>query len=114
MQIIPFKEPAQWQEQISLEGIIYNFTFTWNALNEFWMMDIYNRDEIPLILGIKIVPLFPLLKPFTVVGKPPGEIICQNVVNSPDTISRFDMSQKFELIYYSQGELEQLVPPVET
>lgn len=109
MQVIPFKEAAQWQEQIELEGVIFIFSFTWNALNEFWTMDIYNRDEDPLILGIKIVPNYPLLMPYTVFGKPAGEIVCQNIVNAPDTISRFDMSQKFELVYYAQGELEALL-----
>jgi len=106
MQIIPFKQPAKWQEQIELDRIIYILEFTWNALNEFWTMNIYNRNEEPLILGIKIVPNFPLLKAYTVFGKPEGEIICQNIINSPDTISRFDMSQKFELVYYSTQELQ--------
>lgn len=113
MFIIPFKEPAQWEEQIELEGVIYIFVFTWNALNEFWSMDIYNRDEFPLILGIKIVPNYPLLAPYTVFGKPAGEIICQNVVNAPDSISRYDMSQKFELVYYFEDELESLLDQVE-
>lgn len=109
MQIIPFKQPAQWQEQIELDRIIYILVFTWNALNEFWTMDIYNRNEDPIILGIKIVPNYPLLRAYTAVEKPPGEIICQNIVNAPDTISRFDMSQKFELVYYSAGELDALL-----
>ena len=109
MQIIPFKEASQWQEQIELEGVQYIFNFTWNALNEFWTMDIYNRDEEPLILGIKIVPNYPLLQPYTVFGKPAGEIVCQNVVNAPEGIGRFDMSQKFQLVYYNEGELAQII-----
>lgn len=113
MFIIPFKDPAQWQEQIELEDAIYILNFTWNALNEFWVMDIYNRNDLPLILGIKIVPNYPLLSPYTVFGKPAGEIVCQNVVNAPSTIGRFDMSQKFELIYYFQGELDQLLAEIQ-
>jgi hypothetical protein len=109
MQIIPFKEAAQWQEQIEIQGVIYILNFTWNALNSFWTMDIYNRDEEPLILGIKIVPTYPLLQAFTVFGKPPGEIVCQNIVNSVSDIGRFDMSQKFVLVYYEPGELESLI-----
>jgi len=112
MRIIPFKQPAQWQEQIELDREIFILNFTWNALNEFWAMDIYNRDEQPIILGIKIVPNFPLLEPYTVFEKPRGEIICQNIINAPDTISRFDMSQKFELVYYSPGELEKILSEI--
>ena len=109
MLIMPFRDPAAWTMQIELDNIVYFLSFAWNALNEFWTMDIANSDQDPLIVGIKIVPNYPLLAAFTVFGKPPGEIICQNVVNAPDTISRFDMSQKFELIYYFEGELEALI-----
>lgn len=106
MQIIPFKEPSNFKEQIELTGVIFVLEFTWNALNEYWVMDIYSRDEAPIILGIKIVPSYPLLAAFTVLEKPAGEIVCQNIVGGNDIIGRFDMSQKFELVYYEPGELE--------
>lgn len=108
MQIIPFKEPSNWKMQITLDGTIFVLEFTWNSLNEFWVMDVYNRNEVPLVYGIVIVPNYPLLQAYRVNGMPLGEIICQNIVNSDDTISRFDMAQKFELVYYSFGELEAL------
>lgn len=94
--------------QITLEGEIFILEFTWNALNEFWSMDIYTRNEVPLIYGITIVPDYPLLSTYTVEGMPKGEIICQNIVNGDDIIRRYDMSQKFELVYYAENELEAL------
>lgn len=108
MEIIPFKEPSNWKMQITLEGEIFILEFTWNALNEFWSMDIYTRNEVPLIYGITIVPDYPLLSTYTVEGMPKGEIICQNIVNGDDIIRRYDMSQKFELVYYAENELEAL------
>ncbi len=44
MQIIPFKEPAQWQEQIELDAQTFVLSFRWNAMNEYWVMDILTRD----------------------------------------------------------------------
>lgn len=108
MQIIPFKEPASWREQITLDGSIFVLEFYWNALNEFWNMNIYDRDLNPIIYGITIVPNYPLLAQYSVLGKPLGEIICQNIVGGTDVIRRFDMSQRFELVYYSEGELQAL------
>ena len=108
MFIIPFRDPAYWKEQITLDNEIFVLYFKWNALNEFWVMDIYNRDEDPIILGIKIVPNYNLLAAYTQINQPKGDIICQNIVGSFDEISRFDMSQKFELVYYNQGELDAL------
>lgn len=106
MQIIPFKEPSSWREQVTLDGVIFVLEFNWNALNEFWTMAIFDRDLNPLIYGIKIVPNYPLLMQYTFIGKPAGEIICQNIVGGTDEIRRFDMSQRFELVYYSEGELQ--------
>lgn len=107
MQIIPFKTPAFWQEQITLDNEIFILSFKWNALNEFWVMNILSRDEVPIILGIVIVPDYNLTAQYAAIpGMPKGDIICQNIINAPDTISRFDMSQKFELIYYAFGELD--------
>lgn len=107
-EIIPFRDPSYWRQQITLDGIIYVLTFKWNALNEFWTMNIYDRNEVPIIIGIKIVPNYPLLMGYSVEGMPKGEIICQNIVGSTDSISRFDMSQKFELVYYSEGEFDSI------
>ncbi|MFZ8501855.1 phage baseplate plug family protein, partial [Staphylococcus aureus] len=49
MQIIPFKEPAQWQEQIELDTQTFVLSFRWNAMNEYWVMDILTRDLVPII-----------------------------------------------------------------
>lgn len=108
MQIIPFRDDASFHEQVQIDGQIYVFNFHWNSLNEFWVMDIYNRDEEPIIIGIKIVANYPLLYPFAVDGMPEGEIICQNILNEDDVIRRFDMSQKFELIYFTRAEVDAL------
>lgn len=106
MLIIPFRESSNFREQIQLSGTLFYLKFTWNALNEFWLMDIYNSNELPLILGVKIVPEYPLIYQFVVDGKPIGEIVCHNVVNAPSEIGRFDMNQKFALVYYEPGELQ--------
>lgn len=106
MQIIPFKEPAAWSEQVNLTNSVFLFYFRWNALNRYWVMNIYNQDNIPIVLGIKIVTNYDLTKQFVVMGMPAGDIICQNILNKWDDIERFQMGQTNELIYYEPGELE--------
>lgn len=105
MEIIPFKNaPSQWQEQIRLDGQDYVLTFSWNALNEYWSMDILTRDLEPIVLGIKIVVNYNLTYPYVAEGIPPGDIVCQNLIGSDDKIQRYDMGDVTELIYYSVGE----------
>ena len=108
MLAIPFNQASNFKEQLLLDGELFVLEFTWNALNEFWVMDIYTREEDPILLGIKIVPNYPLLSAYSMPEKPKGEIICQNVVSDTGEIERFDIGQKFELIYYSQNEFEAL------
>ncbi len=108
MQIIPFKDPSAWREQIQLTGVIYFLNFTWNALNEFWTMDVLDSNEVPLVVGVKIVVNLSLLSIYATFGLPPGDIVCQNIVGASDFIGRFDMSQKFLLLYYEDGEIQEL------
>ena len=104
MQIIPFKEPSQWQEQIELGSQTYVLSFSWNAMNEYWVMDILTRDLAPIILGIKIVANYNLTNQFSANGKPAGDIVCANIIGERGKIQRNDMGEIAELIYYAQGE----------
>jgi hypothetical protein len=106
MQIIPFKEPAAWQVQITLTGTIYILYFRWNAMNKYWVMNIYNLNSEPIVLGIKIVTNYNLTQQFVATGMPSGDILCQNILNQWNEIQRFDMGETNELIYYEAGEIQ--------
>lgn len=109
MQIIPFKESAAWKAQITLSGVIYILFFKWNALNKYWVMNIYDRNESPILLGVKIVTNYNLTEQFVILGMPPGDVICQNILGNWNDIQRFDMGETTEIIYYENAELESLV-----
>lgn len=106
MQIIPFKEPGAWQAQIVLTNVTFQLFFKWNALNEYWVMSIYDGNGVPLVLGIKVVTNYDLTAAFVVSGMPAGDIVCQNVLGLWNDIQRFDMGETNELFYYEPGELE--------
>jgi hypothetical protein len=108
MQIIPFKEPGAWQMFITLDNVIYVLFFKWNALNQYWVMSIFDNNDNPIIYGIKVVPNYDLTAQFVVLNMPPGDIVCQNVLNQWVDIMRFDMGNTTELFYYEQGELSAL------
>lgn len=108
MLIVPFKEPASWQAQITLTDVIFNLRFKWNALNKYWVMSIYSRNDEPILLGVKVVVNWNLTGQFVTVGIPTGDIVCQNVLGGFEKIMRFDMGEIDELFYYEAGELEAL------
>jgi hypothetical protein len=105
MQIIPFSEPGSWQMQITLTNVSFLLNFHWNALNEYWLMSIYDNDANPIVVGIKVVTNFDLTAQFPLLGMPSGDIVCQNILDQWEKIQRFDMGQTNELIYYEPGEL---------
>ena len=105
MQIIPFNETGSWSMQIALTGVIFNFNFKWNALNQFWLMDILDESFNPIVYGIVVVPNFNLTAQFAALtGMPAGDIVCQNILDQWGPIKRFDMGATTELIYYEPGE----------
>lgn len=108
MQLIPFKEPGSWEAQIELSGVIFALAFKWNALNEYWVMNIFNRNAEPILLGVKVVVNWNLTGQFVTVGMPEGDIVCQNVLGAFGKILRFDMGNVSNLFYYEEGELEEL------
>src|SRR5271169_3860917 len=109
MMIIPFKDPGSWVEQIQLTGIFYNLHFYWNALNEYWVMDIFDTNGNVIIYGIKVVVNWNLTGQFIISGMPKGDITCQNVLGNFDTIQRFDMGVVDETFYYEPEELASMI-----
>jgi hypothetical protein len=106
MQIIPFKEPAAWTAQITLTSQIFILSFRWNALNQYWVMSIFDSNNLPILLGVKVVTNFNLTAQFDAInGMPQGDIVCQNIIDTWTTIGRFDMGETNEIIYYDPGEL---------
>ena len=52
-----------FNDSISLATIGKNLCrirFRWDEVGEFWEMGIYDPDYVPIFLGIKMVPNFPL------------------------------------------------------
>lgn len=100
MRSIPFKEDPQFREQIDLDNQTFILIFKWNALNEYWTMDILNGNLVPIVFGIKIVTQFNLTEQIVQTGMPLGDILCQNIVGTFERIMRDSMTTTNELIYY--------------
>jgi hypothetical protein len=108
MQIIPFKDQSEWNMQITLTGNIFNLIFKWNALNEFWTMNILDADKNTIVNGIKIVTNYNLTKQFIAAiignGIKFGDISCIDFTESFNEITRYSMGQSQNLFYYEPLE----------
>ena len=46
--------------RIVLNGTAYYIRFTYNHTGDFWKFGVYNSQKEPIVVGMKIVPRFPL------------------------------------------------------
>lgn len=46
--------------RVVLSGTAYQIRFTYNDTFDYWKFSLYNDQNEPIVLGIKIVPRFPL------------------------------------------------------
>lgn len=99
LQIIPWRNLPNWQQEIVLDQVIYHLSFHWNALNEFWTMDIFSRDQVPLILGIKLVVNYNLTAQYVNNALFPGSILVIDFSSDVESIERLDMGNRVQLVY---------------
>ena len=59
---------------LTLESVLYYFSFEWNERGQFWTMDIQDQDENYLIAGVRIVNGANLLARFQNPLLPPGDL----------------------------------------
>lgn len=114
-----------------LDGVEYLFLVYWNDslktrgfINSGWYIDIYNPDlydyekddntEALILGGQKLMPNSNILKNFRLEDLPSGDLLCIDTLIGEDRklnqevdINTFGENRRYELWYYSEGELSQ-------
>lgn len=58
--------------KIILKNVQYDIRFTYNDTLDYWKFSLYDSQHKPILVGIKIVPGFPLNIFYTASGMPNG------------------------------------------
>ncbi len=91
---------------ITLDDKQYMIRFTYNMLYDYWVLGLYQDDESPILVGIKIVPNYNLLTPYKDPLLPPGELA---VLSSGVKIGRDGFKDGIaQLIYLEKSDLVSL------
>lgn len=88
--------------RIVLSGKVYNIRFTYNDTADYWKFGLYDSLNCPIVLGIKIVPRFPLNAFYGITEIPEGIF---GVISNLDRIGRND---------FKNGKAQFVFMPVET
>lgn len=111
---LPVPEIAFATTFITLGGIEYSITYSFNERDERWRMDILANSE-PVILGVKIMEEESLLGRYRLPLFAHGDIFCLRIKDDGKQVGRsnlgFDLP--YELIYLTNAEIELAVQDVE-
>ena len=88
--------------RIVLSGKVYHIRFTYNDTADYWKLGLYDDLKRPIIVGIKIVPRFPLNAFYGITEIPAGVF---GVTSNLERIGRND---------FKNGKSQFIFIPVET
>lgn len=81
MTIIEVPDMNDSVSRIVLNGKAYLIRFTWNEKGGYWKFGLYNTQSEPIVIGIKIVPRYPLNLFYGVAKLPDGVFGVQTKLN---------------------------------
>ena len=88
---------------VVLDSRVVSLTTSWNALGQFWSMDIKDSLGALLLTGVPLVPNQPLLKAHPVVADALGEFVVAEKAEG-DYQVQSNMGVQVVLLWYRPGE----------
>lgn len=101
-EVIPWRDFSDFSQTVRLSGELYTLRARWNTVNEFWTLDIYDRNGTALLLGQKIVFNTDILARYQDPRLPPGKIFAVDAGNGSQnisTIGRDDIGTNVLIVY---------------
>jgi hypothetical protein len=103
---IPIPDSAWSEQDVSLGGINYTFTFSYNSRDSRWRFDL-TINEVVVISGIKVVENQFFLERYALSGFDHGDIACIRSEEDGKDVGRdnFGIDKSYELVYFTNEEL---------
>ena len=91
-----------FQQKTRLEGRDFILVFSYNQRIERWYLGIYDEEEAPLLLGLKLMTNRPLLRHYKAnTLLPPGELMAlsRDGSHEPPTLDELGEDKRVQLLY---------------
>lgn len=102
--IIEVPDMNDSMSRIVLNGKAYQIRFTWNDTGCYWKFGLYNSQNEPIVIGIKIVPRYPLNLFYGVTKLPDGIF---GVMTKLDRIGRKDFADGKAQFVFCPADMEE-------
>jgi len=101
-----FTEEPLYTQRVRLEGKDYVFKLDWSLREERYYLSIFDLDDTPIKVGIKVVPNWPLLRRHRTALLPPGELFAFDLAETeaPEPPTLEDFGTRVELYYFASDE----------
>lgn len=108
---IDVPEEAWSSSNVSLAGTTYSFRYSFNNRDERWRLSIYIGARA-IITGVKIMENQLLLRNYGLDDFSHGDLACVRAKQSsfPVGFDNFGRDKEYELVYYSNEEIQELTP----
>ena len=97
-----------YRQKTKLEGREFTLSFAFNQRIGRWYLSIYDEAEVPLLLGIKLVTNWPLLRRYRFDTRlPPGELmaLAADGDRTPAGLDELGPGKRVELVYLEAADL---------
>lgn len=105
--LLPLFSDTLYSYKVALEGTSYNLKFRYNERMKLWLMDIYTEDNIAVLLGVTLVPNYPIALEYTLEDLSGGfwlEAVADTNTEQYKTYPE-DLAKYYRLFYiYDDGE----------
>lgn len=90
--------------RVVLNGTAYLIRFTWNDSGGYWKFGLYDSQNQPIVIGVKLVPRFPLNVFYGVTKLPNGVF---GVMTKLDRVGRHDFANGNAKFVFGPVEFEE-------
>ena len=95
-----------FEQTTQLDGREYLMRFMWMARESCWWLNLYDQDETPLALGVRLVVSWSLLRRFVDPRLPPGMLIVVDLSRTDQEIAdQSELGERCVLMYADAAEL---------
>lgn len=103
--IIPVFSDPLYTERIRLEDRDYVLRFDWAGRESRWYLSIYDSEETPLLVGIKVIANWDFLsRSAWNAALPPGVLITMDLEQGGEPPTLKDFGTRVRLFYYASDE----------
>ena len=94
-----------YQQVTTLDGQDYVLTFSYNARDFSWYLDIADQDAVMIVAGIRIIVDFDMLRRCVDARRPPGILIANDLSGAGLDPGPSDFGTRVELLYFEAAEV---------